>query len=166
MDDTTPDQRPSPSPGSWRVDLATAALTGVVTTWLPVQRWPRGARWAMHGGMGALTAGATAYLMSRPEAADDPDGEQSTTPPPAFTLTLAALAGLTVVGASRGGQAADTWMERQLVTRGVRRPRAWLGLGASAASLAMRAADRRGATGGAQTSPGSVSGGGLPGVGG
>lgn len=119
-----------------------AALTGVVTAYLPVQRWPRAGRLALHGGTGALTAGATAWFMTRLEKADDAGATPTPPPPPAFIAAVAALAGLTMTGVSRGGQAADTWTERQLTTRGVRRPRLWIGLGAAGVSLVSSAVDR------------------------
>lgn len=162
MDDHTLPEPSSPTPTSWQFELAMAAATGVVTAYLPVQRWPQTAQWAVHGGFGTLTAAATGWLMTRPNEAED----ASTPPPPlAFTAAVALVGGLAVAGLSRGGQSADAWMERRLAARGVRRPRMWLGLAAAGASLAMSAAERR-SDERAQTSPGSVGGGGEPGAGG
>lgn len=89
MDDLARAPCSSATPASWHTDAATAALTGVVTAYRPVQRWPRAAQWAMHGGMGALTAGATGWFMSRPGALDDPDATTSPPPPAAFIAVVA-----------------------------------------------------------------------------
>ena len=132
-------------PGSWAGDLATAVGTGLVTTYLPVQRWRRSARWALHGGLGALTAGAAGvHLAVRSrhvdaEQTDEPASRMGAGASVAVALGLGTL----VTATSRGGQSADEWVERTLVARGVRRPRVWMGLVAAGASLAMSAVDVR-----------------------
>ena len=139
MDASTPPSTPT----SWRTEVVMAVATGVVTTYLPIQRWPRPAQWAVHGGMGVMSAGAIGWLMSRPEPGDDSGKTASPPPPAALTAAVAVLGGAAVVGLSRGGQAADGWLEHKLTTRGVRRPRAWIGLAAAGISLGSAAAERR-----------------------
>lgn len=51
--------------------------------------------------------------------------------------------GALVTGLSRGSEAADSWAERMLAARGVRRPRVWMGVAAAGLSLAMSVVDRR-----------------------
>jgi hypothetical protein len=145
---------------SWPAHVAMAVATGVATTYLPVQRWSRAARWSLHGGMGALTGIATAFAMRNPEllrtgdgdaqasAADDAEAPATRAEPrkpssPAVTAAVALGATAAVAGVSRGGQAFDAWAERSLTRRGVRRPRLWMGVVAGGASLAMSVADRR-----------------------
>ena len=118
---------------SWPAHVGAAVVTGLVTTYLPVQRWSRPARWALHGGLGAMTAVAVGL---------SPSWEEKT----ATARKRAAVAmfmGAAVTGASRGGQSADAWAEGGLARRGVRRPRLWMGIAAAGASLAMSASDRR-----------------------
>jgi hypothetical protein len=143
--DSGPDRRPDSRLESWPAQVATAVVTGVATTYMPVQRWSRPTRWALHGGMGALAAGGVGLFLRAPDRLVDP--EKRDAPPP--TLGPAARAGIAVgVGAafaamSRGGQAADAWAERALTRRGVRRPRLWMGVAAAGASLALSASDKR-----------------------
>jgi hypothetical protein len=158
-----PGLRTDPTPGStldsWPSHLALAVATGVVTTYLPVQRWSRPARWALHGGM-ALGAGATmALVLRRPDlrsrgtssGSSEPSEPREPREPldPVPTAVISAGIAALVFGASRGGQAADEWAERRLAARGVRRPRAWMGAVAAVASLAMSASDKRRAAQGA-----------------
>jgi len=161
MDDATRDSalhtaRPA-ARGSWRGDLAAAVATGLVTTYVPVQRWSRTARWGLHGGMGVVAAAGTAVLLRHPEWLVGPDerpehaepadhAEHADAAPRLRPLAVTAVAlaiGGVATGVSRGGESVDAWMERTLVARGVRRPRAWLGVAAAGASLAMSTADRR-----------------------
>lgn len=137
---------------SWPAQVAVAVATGVVTTWLPVQRWPRAARWTMHGGMGALAAAGAAMVARRPDliATEDTTTETprtsrtSRTPlSPTATAGVALGVGGLVAGVSRGSEGADGWMERTLTARGVRRPRVWMGVAAAGLSLATSLADRR-----------------------
>ncbi len=110
-----------------------------------MQRWSRTARWATHGGMGALTGVATGWSVTRAGALADPEDPDAppASPGGARVAALAVLAGAATVGLSRGGEAADTWVERRLADRGVRRPRLWMGIAAGGVSLAMSAVDRR-----------------------
>ena len=150
-DPSGPAVGPAPGPDaasvgtSWRVDLATAVLTGLVTTYLPMQRWSRAARWSLHAGMGAAAGLGTALLLRDPERFVDPDERED--PParldPRAVAAVAVTVGAAVAGVSRGGEAADSWTERTLLARGVRRPRLWMGVGAAGASLAMSVADRK-----------------------
>ena len=143
--DSRPDVRPDPRLESWPVQVVTAVLTGVATTYMPVQRWSRPTRWALHGGMGALAAGTVGLFLHTPGKLVD--REERDAPP--FTLGPAAKAGIAVglgaavAGMSRGGQSADAWAEGALTRRGVRRPRLWMGVAAAGASLATSAFDRR-----------------------
>ncbi|MGF9755621.1 hypothetical protein AAII07_10475 [Microvirga sp. 0TCS3.31] len=149
MDEQAPDSRPDfpldPRLESWPVQVATAVATGVATTYMPVQRWSRTTRWALHGGMGALAAGAVGVFLTAPGALVEPEKQDA----PPYTLGPAARAGIAVAvgtaiaGLSRGGQTMDAWAEGVLTRRGVRRPRLWMGVVAAGASLAMSAADRR-----------------------
>ena len=153
MDEQAPDSRPDLRPDlhlqsrleSWPVQVATAVVTGVATTYLPVQRWSRPTRWALHGGMGALAAGGVGLVLRAPGTLVDPEKRDA----PPLTLGPAAKAGVAVgvgaafAGMSRGGQSADAWAERALARRGVRRPRLWMGVAAAGASLALSAVDRR-----------------------
>ena len=107
MDDTllAPAQPPRTSGlDSWPAHLLTAALTGVATARLPMQRWPRPARWAMHGGMGAL-AGAGAALLAHDPGRFAPGAGQGGDAP-ALGRGAAAVVGvatcLVVAGTSRG----------------------------------------------------------------
>ncbi len=143
--DSRPDPTPDPGRGSWTSHVAMAVATGLVTTYLPVQRWNPAARWALHGGM-AVGAGATSALVVR-----RPDLVRRRSEPheplgPLPTATVATGIAALVLGASLGGEAVDGWAERRLAARGVRRPRVWMGVVAAAASLAMSAADERRAT--------------------
>lgn len=126
-------------------DLGTAVVTGLVTACFPTQRWSPTARWGLHGGMGALAAGAAALALRHPDRFARPDRPQGPAVDvgPAAGAAIALAFGAVVAGVSRGGEAADGWIERTLVARGVRRPRAWMGLAAAGASLAMSAADKR-----------------------
>ena len=143
--DSRPDFRPDPRLESWPAQVATAVLTGVATTYMPVQRWSRPTRWALHGGMGALAAGTAGLFLHTPGRFVAPEKRDA----PPFTLGPAAKAGIAVgfgaavAGVSRGGQSVDTWAEGALTRRGVRRPRLWMGVVAAGASLAMSAIDRR-----------------------
>ncbi|NYE38046.1 hypothetical protein F4692_003191 [Nocardioides cavernae] len=144
---------PTPPPVSWPTEVAMAVLSGVVTARWPSQRWSRGAQWAMHGGLGALAAAGTGLFVSNPErfsrasSPQEPSVTPSTAPSTARStaraLGAAAAVGLAVAGVSRGGQAADAWVERRLTARGVRRPRLWIGVAAAGLSLGMSAIDRR-----------------------
>ncbi|WP_416952243.1 hypothetical protein ACNKF0_11505 [Nocardioides sp. T5] len=165
MDDTSAAPRP-PAPavpqrsestlvGSWPFHLLTAAVTGVVTARMPMHRWSRPTRWALHGGTGALVAAGTAWVArhpgqlggeDQPEDQADQQAEPAERPRPlgaASTTALALAAGALVAGVSRGGQAADGWAEGWLLRRGVRRPRVWLGVAAAGASLGMSLVERR-----------------------
>jgi hypothetical protein len=126
-------------------DLATAVATGLVTAYLPTQRWAPVARWGLHGGMGALAAGAVVLAIRSPERFVAPDRRQERPLDvgPAAGAAIAVALGAVVAGASRGGEAADGWVERTLAARGVRRPRVWMGVAAAGASLAMSVADNR-----------------------
>lgn len=152
--------RPDSVLQSWPTHVATAVATGVVTTYLPVQRWSRGARWGLHGGMATLAAGGMAMALRRPElvrgrkTSDGPEGpaERGEAPgasgprEPMAVLPTAVVAvafGALVLGASRGGESLDDWAERALTRRGVRRPRLWMGVAAAGASLAMSVSDER-----------------------
>nr|WP_300053328.1 hypothetical protein [uncultured Nocardioides sp.] len=143
--ESRPDVRPDSRLESWPAQVVTAALTGVATTYMPVQRWSRPTRWALHGGMGALAAGTVGLFLRTPGTLVDREKRDA----PPFTLGPAARAGIAVgVGAavaavSRGGQSADAWAEGALTRRGVRRPRLWMGVAAAGASLATSAIDRR-----------------------
>jgi hypothetical protein len=149
MDEQAPDSRPDlrldPRLESWPIQVATAVVTGVATTYMPVQRWSRATRWALHGGMGALAAGAVGVFLTAPGTLVEPEKQDA----PPYTLGPAAKAGIAVAfgtaiaGLSRGGQTVDAWAEGALTRRGVRRPRLWMGVVAAGASLAMSAADRR-----------------------
>jgi hypothetical protein len=152
------DQNPADSfLDTWPGHLATAAATGV-TAYLPVHRWSPVARWTMHAGMGVLTGAATAYVVSRPPEPTDIDdaGDLSGVSDisdisdvaskrlgPGMAAAIGVVLTVLVAGVSRGGEAADAWMERGLARRGVRRPRAWLGAAAAGASLAMSVAESR-----------------------
>ncbi len=149
MDEQAPDSRPDvrldPRLESWPAQVVTAVLTGVATTCMPVQRWSRPTRWALHGGMGALAAGTVGLFLHTPGKLVDREKRDA----PPFTLGPAAKAGIAVgfgaavAGVSRGGQSVDTWAEGALTRRGVRRPRLWMGVVAAGASLATSAVDRR-----------------------
>lgn len=133
---------------SWPLHVAAAVVTGAVTTYVPVQRWSRPAQWALHGGMGALAAGVAVVGLTRPDLLAKPGQEQEQDGPaprvgPAGAAALALALGALTAGASRGGQAADSWAERRLSRRGVRRPRLWMGVAAAGASLAMSISDSR-----------------------
>lgn len=134
---------------SWPAQVAVAVVTGVVTTQLPVQRWPRAARWTLHGGMGALAAAGAAVVARRPDLIATEDETTEKSRPPRTPLSPAATAGVAlgvgglVAAVSRGSEGADGWMERRLAGRGVRRPRVWMGVAAAGLSLAMSVADRR-----------------------
>lgn len=155
---------------SWPAEVAIAALSGVVTAHLPIHRWSRGSRWALHGGIAAATAGWTALVMRSDHGGEGQSGPDVPEEPPSIRATTAVslLAGATMLAASRGGEAADRWVEHRLAAHGVARPRLWIGVAAAGATLAMAAADRR--TGPrrdrAQIVPGSEGGGGDPGTGG
>ena len=132
----------APVPISGPRHVAMAVATGVVTTYLPVQRWSRAARWTLHGGMALGTGGAMAVVLRRPElVSHHTEPREPLDPVP--TAVLATGVAVLVLLSSRGGEAADEWAERRLAARGVRRPRVWLGLAAAAASLAMSVADQR-----------------------
>jgi hypothetical protein len=143
--DSRSDLRLDPRLESWPVQVATAVVTGVATTYMPVQRWSRATRWALHGGMGALAAGAVGVFLTAPGTLVEPEKQDA----PPYTLGPAAKAGIAVgfgtaiAGLSRGGQTVDAWVEGALTRRGVRRPRMWMGVVAAGASLAMSASDRR-----------------------
>jgi hypothetical protein len=149
MDEQAPDSRPDVRPDSrlesWSVQVATAVLTGVTTTCMPVQRWSRPTRWALHCGMGALAAGTVGFVLHTPGTLVDREKRDA----PPFTLGPAAKAGIAVgfgvavAAVSRGGQSADAWAEGALTRRGVRRPRLWLGVAAAGASLGMSMVERR-----------------------
>ncbi len=153
MDEQAPDSRPDSRPESrldsrlesWPAHVVTAVVTGVATTYMPVQRWSRPTRWALHGGMGALAAGTVGLFLHTPGRFVAPEKRDA----PPFTLGPAAKAGIAVgfgasiAGLSRGGQSADAWAEGALTRRGVRRPRLWLGVAAAGASLATSAIDKR-----------------------
>ena len=151
----------------WPAEVAVAALSGVVTAYLPVHRWTREARWALHGGVGATTAVAVAVMMRAPGVVAGPDVDREPAGVRA-SVAVALLVGTATAATSRGGEAADAWIERRLAARGVRRPRMWIGVGAVALTLVMAAADRHTAPRRAelQIVPGSEGGGGEPGVGG
>ncbi len=152
------DQPPADSVlDSWPTHLATAAVTGVVTAYLPVQRWSPTARWTLHGGMGALTAGGMALALRKGVGSADPDAPREPMAP-LPTAGIALAFGALVLAVSRGGQAADEWAERTLTARGVRRPRLWLGVLAAGASLAMSVADKRRDTVPEATAPEHVAG--------
>lgn len=137
------DQPPADSVlDSWPTHLATAAITGLVTAYLPVHRWSPTARWTLHGGAGALAGGGMALALRKGWGRADGDRpDEAMAPLP--TAGIAVAFGALVLAASRGGQAADEWAERSLTARGVRRPRLWLGVVAAGASLAMSVADAR-----------------------
>ncbi|MBD3925771.1 hypothetical protein IEZ26_14145 [Nocardioides cavernae] len=145
MDEQAPDSRPDSPLQSWPAHVATAVVTGVATTYMPVQRWSRPTRWALHGGMGALAAGAVGLFLRAPGKLVEPEEQDA----PPFTLSPAAKAGIavafgtTIAAMSRGGQSADAWAEGALTRRGVRRPRLWMGVAAAGASLAVSASDKR-----------------------
>jgi hypothetical protein len=145
MDEQARDFRPDSRLKSWPAQVVTAVVTGVATTYMPVQRWSRPTRWALHGGMGALAAGTVGLFLHTPGRFVDPEDRDS----PPFTLGPAVKAGIAVgfgtaiAGLSRGGQSADAWAEGVLTRRGVRRPRLWMGVAAAGASLAVSAIDRR-----------------------
>ena len=127
---------------TWPSHVAMAVATGVVTTYLPVQRWRRTARWSLHGGMAVAAGGAMALALRHPDRLRR-EGESREPLDPLPTAVLATGLAALVLGASRGGQAADEWAERRLAARGVRRPRVWMGVAAAVASLAMSASDKR-----------------------
>lgn len=144
------DEKPAPSHSTalaaWPTQVAAAVATGVVTTRWPVQRWSRPARWALHGGMGALAGAAAGLAARRPDllAPEESTRDEPRTPlGPVATAGIAVGLGALVAGLSRGGEAADGWAERALATRGVRRPRLWMGVVAAGLSMAMSVADRR-----------------------
>jgi hypothetical protein len=153
MDEQAPDPRPDSRPDlrldrrleSWPVQLATAVVTGVATTYMPVQRWSRATRWALHGGMGALAGGAVGAFLAAPGALVEPENLDAApyTLGPTAKAGIAVAFGAAVAGISRGGQTVDAWAEGALTRRGVRRPRLWMGVVAAGASLAVSAADRR-----------------------
>ena len=138
---------------SWPSHVAMAVVTGVVTTYLPVQRWRRPARWALHGGMAVAAGGAMALALRHPERLRRQGEPREPLDPLPTAVVATGIAGL-VLAAGRGGQAADEWAERRLAARGVRRPRVWMGAAAAVASLAMSASDRRRP---APPAPGAVS---------
>ena len=94
-----------------------------------------------------MLAGAAGGLAARrPDllAPEDSTAEEPWSPlGPAATAGVVVGLGALVAGLSRGSQAADTWAERTLAARGVRRPRVWMGVAAAGLSLAMSVADRR-----------------------
>jgi len=144
------DEMPAPSHptalDSWPAQVAVAVATGVVTTRWPVERWSRTARWSMHGGMGVLAGAAAGLAARRPDllAPEDSTREEPRTPlGPAATAGVVVGLGALVTGLSRGSEAADSWAERTLAARGVRRPRVWMGFAAAGLSLAMSVAERR-----------------------
>lgn len=150
---------------SWPTHVAIAVATGVVTTYLPVHRWSRGARWGLHGGTAATAACAVAYAVRRPRTPSRTGGgsrvaapaEESTVPREplgwARTAAVAGAVGGVALAVSRGSQAADEWAERALVRRGVRRPRVWMGVVAAAASLVWSISDDRRASSEAPDDP-------------
>ena len=142
-----PDPRTRATPDSaldsWPSHVALAVATGLVTTYLPVQRWRRPARWALHGGMAVAAGGTMALALRRPDKLRREGGGPREPLEPLPTAVLATGIAALVLGASRGGQAADEWAERKLAARGVGRPRVWMGAVAAAASLAMSASDKR-----------------------
>jgi peptidoglycan/LPS O-acetylase OafA/YrhL len=140
--DPRTDATPDSALDSWPSHVAMAVATGLITTYLPVQRWRRPARWALHGGM-AVAAGGTMALVLRPPDKLRREGEPREPLDPLPTAVLATGIAALVLGASRGGQAADEWAERKLAARGVRRPRVWIGAAAAVASLASSASDKR-----------------------
>ena len=144
------DEMPAPSHptalDSWPAQVALAVATGVVTTRWPVERWSRTARWSLHGGLGVLAGAAAGLAARRPDllTPDDSTGEEPRPPlGPAATTGVAVGLGALVAGLSRGSEAADSWAERSLAARGVRRPRVWMGVAAAGLSLATSVADRR-----------------------
>jgi hypothetical protein len=159
---------------SWPAHVASAVATGAATTYLPVHRWSRSARWSLHGGLGALVGVAVAATLARPatgdeptedlttepstepstEPAGEPGGEVDALPPrpgPVKAVVASLVIGAAVAGVSRGSQAADQWFEDRLTARGVRRPRRWMGAAAAAASLALSVVERRGSSTGGQS---------------
>ena len=144
------DETPAPSHptalDSWPAQVAVAVATGVVTTRWPMQRWSRTARWSLHGGMGALAGAAAGLAARRPDllARDGSTTEEPWTPVrPAAAAGVVVGLGVLVAGLSRGSEAADSWAERTLAARGVRRPRVWMGVAAAGLSLAVSVVDRR-----------------------
>src|SRR5687768_6333242 len=101
---------------TWPAHLATAAATGLVTAYLPVQRWSPTARWTLHGGMGALAAGGMAIALRRASRGTDPDAQREPLAPLRVAGVSVAFGALTL-SLSRGGQAADEWAERALASR-------------------------------------------------
>ncbi len=144
------DETPAPTHptvlDSWPAQVAVAVATGVVTTRWPMERWSRTARWSLHGAMAVLAGAAAGLAARRPDllAPDDSTGEEPWTPlGTAATAGVVVGLGALVAGVSRGSEAADSWAERTLAARGVRRPRVWMGVTAAGLSLAMSVADRR-----------------------
>lgn len=144
------DETPAPSHltalDSWPAQVAVAVATGVVTTRWPMQRWSRTARWSLHGGMGVLAGSAAGLAARRPDllTPEDSTREEPRTPlGPAATAGVVVGLGALVAGLSRGSEAADSWAERTLAARGVRRPRVWMGVAAAGLSLAVSVVDRR-----------------------
>jgi hypothetical protein len=144
------DEIPAPSHptalDSWPAQVAVAVATGVVTARWPMERWTRTARWTLHSGLGVLAGAAAGLAARRPDllTPEDSTREEPRAPlRPVATAEVVVGLGALVTGLSRGSEAADSWAERTLAARGVRRPRVWMGVAAAGLSLAMSVAERR-----------------------
>lgn len=127
-----------PTRTDWPTDVAAAVGSGVITALFPLHRASRRTQWAIHGGFGILATAATAVgVWTRtPEPGDE-------RPSVALVAALAGGIGALTVAGSRGGQAADAWVERSLARHGVRRPRVWIGVASASVALGATVLERR-----------------------
>lgn len=91
---------------SWPSHVAMAVVTGVVTTYLPVQRWKRPARWALHGGMAVAAGGAMALALRHPERLRRQGEPREPVDPLPTAVVATGIAGL-VLAAGRGAPRTD-----------------------------------------------------------
>lgn len=127
-----------PTRTDWPTDVATAVGTGLITTLFPMHRASRRTQWAIHGGFAVLAAAATAVGVQR-----SGQGPGEDRPSPAVVAAIAGGVGVLTAAGSRGGQAADAWVERSLAARGIRRPRVWIGVAAAALTFGSGVVERR-----------------------
>lgn len=117
---------------SWAL-VAAAGVTSMIPLW----RAPRGVRRALALGAGALT-GAGAFVVLR-----NPEPEEDEPLDPTAAAGVGAVAAVSMAGAVAAGIAADRWLDKFLVARGIKRPRLVIGVVSAAVTYGVELLDKK-----------------------
>ena len=136
-------------PSSCRRFVGRAVLSGIATALLPPDRIPPVARQLVHVGLGLAAATATVSAPERQEPTGPGQPPDAVRPMPQEAVpmrtrvALGMMMGSLAAVCSAVGMRMDTAAEQALVRRGVRRPRLWIGIAATALAATMSWVDAR-----------------------